>query len=51
MQENGSDCGMFVLAYAEQFTRPVNPVSFSQDDMKKLRVQMAYEIATGILLH
>ncbi|KAK3922222.1 Sentrin-specific protease 2 [Frankliniella fusca] len=51
IQENGYDCGMFVLAYAEQFTRPVKPIRISEDDINQLRVQVAYEIATGGLLH
>lgn len=48
-QQNGHDCGVFALAFAEHISRRA-ALSFSQDDMLYWRDRIAYEILTGMLL-
>jgi sentrin-specific protease 1 len=48
-QNNGYDCGVFVCQYAEHISRGA-AFTFSQEDMPRFRIQMAYEITTRRLL-
>lgn len=48
-QENVNDCGVFACVMAEFLSREA-PLSFTQQDMPNLRLQMAYEIINQQLL-
>ena len=48
-QQNGHDCGVFAIAFAEHLARD-RPFTFSQRDMPLLRERIAGEILDGRLL-
>lgn len=48
-QQNGYDCGVFSLVYAEKLSRRA-PFNFSQKDMTYWRDRISFEIITGKLL-
>ena len=46
LQQNGCDCGVFALQFAEHLSRGV-PMDFSQIDMPFFRAKIAADIMTG----
>jgi len=49
IQQNSSDCGVFMCQYAEYVSRRV-PVNFAQSNMAYFRRRMVWEICTGKLM-
>ncbi|KAI7834419.1 hypothetical protein BX661DRAFT_138513 [Kickxella alabastrina] len=49
-QQNGYDCGVFAVAFAEHIARGAE-LDFAQENCAFLRRKMVYEIATKALLH
>ena len=49
-QQNGSDCGMFTLKFAEYLSRNAR-ITFDQEDMPYFRNRMIYEIVAGDIKH
>ena len=49
-QTNGSDCGMFMLKYADYLSRNES-ITFTQDDMAYFRRRMVYEIVENKIIH
>lgn len=47
---NGSDCGIFVAMFMERLSHRIIEFDFSQEDMPRLRDQMAREIASQALV-
>ena len=50
LQENGWDCGMFVLKYAEYLSRNAK-LTFTQQDIPYFRKRMVYEIVNNVVIH
>ncbi len=46
LQQNGCDCGVFALQFAEHLSRGVD-LSFSQLDMPYFRTKIAADIMAG----
>lgn len=46
-QDNGSDCGVFALRFAEALGRGVRVPDFSQSDMEALRLVVAADLVMG----
>lgn len=49
-QMNNYDCGVFACQYAEQVTRNIKKITFTQKDMEFFRRKMLLEIQQGHLL-
>jgi len=49
LQQNSSDCGVFMCQYAEYASRRV-PINFAQSNMAYFRKRMVWEICTGKLM-
>jgi sentrin-specific protease 1 len=47
-QEDGTDCGIFMCAFAERICQGV-PFDFSQKDIPNLRELMAYEVPVPVI--
>ena len=50
MQSNGTDCGVFVLKYAEYLSRNA-AFNFESKDIKKFRKIMMYEIMNSRIIY
>ena len=48
-QENGYDCGIFMLKYAEYLSRNAS-ITFTQKDMPQFRKRMVYEIVQNNII-
>ncbi|XP_018493709.1 uncharacterized protein LOC100899261 [Galendromus occidentalis] len=49
LQQNGSDCGVFALKYADYAARDAK-IDFTQEDMPYYREMMIYEIAQSMIM-
>ena len=50
LQQNGWDCGMFLMKYAEYLSRNAK-LTFTQKDMPYFRKRMVYEILNNVVIH